>query len=307
MSSGAARKTPVTAGSNCPPDRLAPLRPCVRIPPARRCSSIAVANSMMRAFTGSASPEGCSGALAVPARMAQRHDVRYALWHRQAPGEGARLVAMHLDEGIGTGLQPGDHFDSSGALCLRGILRQIGSQVVAHVLDVERIADGEGVVDRLFDAEAGRGELRRRGRAAEEAQQRRPVELLKRGGIEPHPLTDPGCQNRGPHSRPLRLTVGQVGGQRQGAKDFRKWKCFGGGWRHIHCRFGCRCKKHSKQCDRVPPKKRGERGAAHLPMSYREERRWRSVESSRYADIFSTTWLSRAAAQPSPLSARAGP
>ena len=183
----------------------------------------------------------------VPSGMPQRDDVRDPLRNRQAPGKRAGLVAMHLDEGIGTGLQRGDRVDGLGAFHLRGIRRQGGIQLVAHVLQVERIADGEGVVDRLFDTETCRSKHMRAGRAPHEPQQCRPVELRQGGRIEAHPLTNPDRKHRRSHCRPLCLTVGKVGCQGQGAKDFGERECLGGAWSHIEFQIARGCAKHCKQ------------------------------------------------------------
>jgi hypothetical protein len=93
------------------------------------------------------------------------------------------------------------------------------AQVAPHVVDIERVADGERVVDRLLGAEGRRSDVRRRGRAAHEAQERRPVELRKLLDPEPQPPPDPGRDDRRPHGRALRLTVREVGCQRKRAQD----------------------------------------------------------------------------------------
>ena len=77
---------------------------------------------------------------------------------------------MHFDEGIGLVAHPRDNFDHLLALDFGHVLRQVRPQVLPHVVRVVRIADGEGVVDGLFDAKSGRREVRCRGGAAEEPQ-----------------------------------------------------------------------------------------------------------------------------------------
>ena len=104
ISSGAARKAPVTAGSNCPP-ALARATSTIALHPAGAAVQFHRGRELHDARVHrQVLARGMHRRLAVPAGMPQRHDVRHALRHRQAAGQRARLVAMHLDQRIGLGL-----------------------------------------------------------------------------------------------------------------------------------------------------------------------------------------------------------